>query len=290
MSTETLKVLEMLEEGRISTDEAERLIQALTTSRSGRKGKREARESIENISRTIAGVMDHVKDHIARAVPDDIDAYVNLGKEFGKESKFEGTYPAKKSVNLSVGKGDVSLSQSDDDKVHVKSSRSKARAIRSKDDKLMIKIGRGDTELKAPDNLNFKIKIGNGDINVEEGKMDNFAAKVGMGDIIGKYAVQNADFAIGSGDMSFTLSSCSEGKLNLGKGDVNLELPFNATISINVSEKADVFLDDRLKIESDDIIESNHGKANRRKIIAKIGDGDEGDIGIAIGFGDLSIS
>ncbi len=290
MSTETLKVLEMLEEGKISTDEAERLIKALTSSRSGRKVKREARESVENISRTIAGVMDHVKEHIARAVPDDIDAYVNFGKEFGKESKFDGTYPAKKSVSLSVGRGDVSLSRSDDDKVHVKSSRSKALAIRSKDDKLTIKIGRGDTELKAPDDLNFSIKIGNGDLNVEDGKADNFEAKIGMGDIIGKIAAENANFAVGKGDLSFTLTSCKDGKLNVGKGDVNLEMPFNATLSIDVSEKADVFLDDRLTIESDDIIESNHSKDNRRKILAKIGDGAEGDIGIAIGFGDLSIS
>jgi len=202
-----LRILRMLEEGKITVDEAARLLEALSRSEPYRYGSRRfRRDVIDSISQfiesTISFIGDEIRDHLR--------VY-----RVGSESKIDT--PIKPKVKIKSMAGDVTIKESmQSDRVKVYGY-SIYKSV--KDDELMIESLEGDIEVELPSVHELYISVIHGSIE---------------GTLLGEHVEAKTL----SGDIELELKSITDGELETASGDIIVYVPKDANLTIDAETKA----------------------------------------------------
>ncbi|HDQ99956.1 MAG TPA: hypothetical protein ENN51_06710 [candidate division WOR-3 bacterium] len=282
MSEERERVLRMLEEGKITAEQAARLIEALGRPRSAPGGPRSEGwlppPRPPRPARVRMADLDRIPDIVASAVSS------AMKSGFGaREGELRTEFPGKSSLFLKSVSGDVTVSGWDEDRIAIEGNTAMTR-VREREDIVMVRTISGDFSVSLPREARFEVTTVSGDVKVE-GVGGRFALKAVSGDVrltgfAGEARVQTVsgearfvDFAgrveveSKSGDIELLTDGAVGGSVVSKSGEVALCL----------GERADVLLD--LECEESGGIEFDAGLAHEvveqaeRRLKVRIGAG-----------------
>lgn len=299
------RILKMLEEGKITADEAAKLLNALgETYRWGPRhvpgpdfGKRIARK-----------VELSLKD-----LPDTIAASISgLGYVVGSGEKKQLEFGAKENLIIKTVSGDINVNG--DDEASIRVDLCCGHKIKEGEHELIIKTMAGDMDVKVPSSQKLVLKAASGDVRLENladvsvrsGSGDfeiknvsvRLAAALGSGDldickISGPMAVSlgsgdlhaggitgEVTVSVGSGDIDLDIEECKGGKVELGSGDATLSLPAKMDVELIVFKPKDG------EISSD--FDLKPSKEDEEELHATIGK-PKGKLFVKVKHGDITI-
>lgn len=225
---ERMRILRLLEEGKINADEAARLLEALTHS-SGKKRKERF----------------HLL-HSLEGIPDIIATAINSSMKFGYSTETL-TFPIKNLIEFKGISGKVEVTGQEVKTVTVEQDG--LVKIIEKDDSLKIKTLSGDIKVITPPSCDLKIAGISGDllINNIDGRIQVESVS---GDIRG-YNINGTffgDFVSGDTKIDFNQAECI--KIKSRSGDITITLPDNVQVKLDVvTEDGDIVCDFILKDE-----------------------------------------
>jgi DUF4097 and DUF4098 domain-containing protein YvlB len=247
MAEERARILKLLEEGKITADQAARLIEAL--------GVRPAEPGMPPIP-SIADIrvrgrhfrqFDRIPDIVAAAVRSGIDA------EHEDTEEFEG----KRSLSVKTVSGDVSVEKSTEDHVRVSYSGGMVK-VRSRGDGVQVRSVSGDVEARMPLAGTLEAETVSGDIDV-----DGAGAVLVLKSVSGDVSVETTKGEVNAGTVSGDINLDGfEGRVELRSksGDVDIKatgvvagLAESKSGDITVSLPRGVDLELELEIEGHDI-------------------------------------
>jgi DUF4097 and DUF4098 domain-containing protein YvlB len=264
MSEERNRILRMLEEGKITADQAARLIQAL-----GGSGRSEEEEDVIRIGRHgshrhFFGPVRPPRPPRVRVsmseldrIPDIVAGAVSSAMRSGISDILKTDFPGKNNLFLKSVSGDVAVEGWDEDRLHVSASGGITR-VREREDKVMIRSISGDCKVRAPRESRLELVSVSGDVSVS-GVSGRFGLKGVSGDIELKDFDGEAVVAIVSGDIMLVRVS---GKLAVESksGDVTIEPSgvFEGSVSsksgdieLSLGSSPDVVLDMECEVEGE---------------------------------------
>jgi DUF4097 and DUF4098 domain-containing protein YvlB len=222
MSEERLRVLKLLEEGKISADQAARLIQALGRERRPGfdlpepptppeppfcvPGRRHFRVQMREL--------DRIPDIVAGAVSSAIRS-VDFDEDEGKREFVGATGLFLKTVS-----GDVTVKGWDKDSISLDQSDAMTK-VRQRGDQVMVRAISGDTEAMVPLTSRLELVSVSGDVNVS-GVSGEFGLKSVSGDVELAEFSGKARIELVSGDLEMEDVS-GEFEVDSKSGDINIE-------------------------------------------------------------------
>ena len=275
MSKETRKVLELLENGKITAEEAEKLLRAIGSSSS--QEPREDEKSTEE-KQSWEGI-EHTLDKVSEVVTKAVSAAKTEAKKYTKRGEYQFT--GVNNVEIKVGKGDLEFGV--DDEGLLKASIEGIHKVTEDGKTVYFSLGMGEAQITTPPDAIADIKVGLGDIEFDSSVVGDLSLKLGTGDICGELSFDKAEIKVGMGDIDVKIPNPGSGSMAVGRGDVQLGIT-GVKLDINVDKDSDVEFPEDVKIVKDGI------RSKRRKIVAIIGDEAEHELEISIGSGDLSIN
>ncbi len=278
MSNETMKVLEMLEAGKITAEDAERLLSAL--------GEKTHAPSEVSEEESIEKGVHKVVEKVMKVIPGVVSAAVSAGAAAGNMQGNNYTFESPENASIKLGAGDILIALADDDDAHISVDGTHYIDFDSK--KISAKIVNGDSEFKLPEEMSVDVKIGTGDLEFDDSRFDSLTLKIGSGDVEGEFSCSDAEIAIGVGDIDLTMEEFASTAVKIGKGDASLNLPAGGTLEMNVSRKSEIDLPENAEIIKDEIVDERNG-GKRRNIVAKIAGENTGTLKMKIGHGDITI-
>ncbi len=262
MSQEKMKVLELLQNGKISVDEAERLLKAIGETEEECYISHQV--PIPNIKKIIRETLRFPK---------------GMGRHCGMQ-RYDIENPKK--VSIKTGTGNLELSSTNEDSVGIEVSG--MHTIHNVDDELSINIGYGDAEIELPHCPSIDLKIGTGDVEIDSIHADSISLMSGTGDVEGSIFCKSATIVIGSGDIDLSLKKYENARITVGAGDVNMDISGGGLLKISAHPDAHVDLPEESVIVEEKIVN------NVLKLTAKI-KGDEGrEITLTVGKGNITIT
>ncbi len=293
MSKDTLKVLEMLEAGKITTAQAEQLLEVLRESSNS-----SAQNTKPPDEDKFAESMTRVLTTVTTVVPQAIDAAMsridvqsttgtsekNKRIEIVRGGNFERNFADAHDIVIAVGAGDVSAAASDDEQTHVSMKGAVASKIDEQDQGISVKCAKGDVTVELPELETVKITTGSGDIEIDDITVQAIVAQSGKGDITASFAATTAKFTTGYGDFDITCKNFSELSAKTGYGDIEITSECAFRAEIHCIYTSEVSLTGASQIISD----GNDGKS--RKIIAEFGENPSATCVLATGYGDIDIN
>ncbi len=217
MNEEVMKVLAMLDEGKISAEEAERLIDILNPSRMRRpprppKMPKDFVEKIERIPEIISTKLEELN----------IDAEIERVKKefFGQEGQEK--YEDVKKVVINQTDGDLTVTGTDKTYTVLTSVGKKPRAVRGKAS-LVLNNTEGDLEVLPPNEARIVINSMQGDTRVT-GLKEGFVAQLYSGDLEGTLDGGKTGINSYSGDINLVIRENTKAKINSYSGDVELQI------------------------------------------------------------------
>ncbi|MGB9857420.1 MAG: DUF4097 family beta strand repeat-containing protein [Dictyoglomaceae bacterium] len=247
---EIRKILKMLEEGKITVEEAERLIEAAI------KEKEKKRKT----SFDFAGIGEIIKDSISSVfsfIPEIVERI---------EVKEDIEWSKEKPLILEITGGDVDIFTHEGNMIAVEGTGHYERIENT------IKVAGGDFEIKIPNLLELKILVRAGDL---EGKIlaEKFTLKLDAGDADINLISKDINVSVKMGDLDLILENIPE-EINIEckMGDVTLKLPedFDGTIHPQI-RFGDFSLHKPYKIEGKDYIIGT-GEKCKIEIDCRMGD------------------
>ncbi len=235
MEEEIKKILKLLEEGKITAEDAEKLIEAI--------------EEKKEIKKRGIGILD-IGDIVAKAITSAFSMIPTLVASGIRESAKVGEtfdWDFEKPLYIEVLAGDVNISLSEEQKVVIK-----GEGVFSNNDDL-LKFNAGDFNLIIPKLRLVKINVSAGDLKgkVICNELDIF---VKMGDANLEVEADKIQGGVNMGDLGIKLlNNPSFAKLNCHMGDLKIALPENfdgkidATVSLgdlSFARKADAIKGD----------------------------------------------
>lgn len=257
MSEERDRILKMLEEGKVTAEQAARLIEALGSSGSERDEDRVIRvlKSGRGRHRHLflghpprppripMAELDRIPDIVASAVTS------AMGSGFTAQEEVKTEFPGKRSLFLKSVSGDVGVQGWDKDRMSLEGSGGMTR-VRERDDRVMVRSISGDVEVKVPHEARLELVSVSGDVGVSA-----VSGKVGVKSVSGDVSLRDVkgelDFDIVSGDLTMVRVG-GELAVESKSGDVEFEPAgdFSGTIvsksgdiELRLDAKADVVLD-----------------------------------------------
>ena len=240
MSEERLRVLKLLEEGKISADQAARLIQALGREPKpgfdipeppeppfcGPVGRRHFRVQMREL--------DRIPDIVAGAVSSAIRS-VEFGDEDGKR-EFAGAA----GLFLKTVSGDVTVKAWDKDVISLTEADALTK-VRQRGDQVMVRAISGDVAARVPANCRLELVLVSGDVEVAgvsgEFGLKSVSGDVDVSDYSGKARIElvsgdldmdrvSGEFEIDtkSGDVSISPAGQLSGSVKSNSGDIALSL------------------------------------------------------------------
>ncbi len=228
---ERLRILNLLEQGKINSDEAARLLEALAQSDKGSKRKKfELWHSLEGLPEIIATAIETSTKH--------------------GDSSQTIQFPKKSDIEFKGISGDINIIGESRDTTEIQ----KDGFVRTKekDNGLKIKALSGDIKILSDHNTNLAIKGISGDITITDivGKIDIESVS---GDISGKGLSGSLLVNIVSGDIDFEYQKLDEVNIVSRSGDITLRLPEKIETKINIeTEEGDIDCEFELKDEEKD--------------------------------------
>ncbi|MFP4459600.1 MAG: DUF4097 family beta strand repeat-containing protein [Candidatus Zixiibacteriota bacterium] len=216
MNDETMMILNMLDQGKINSDEAERLLEAINPSPYRRKPRppkmpKDLMKNIERIPQIVSeklskmDIEKHIEDARRQIFDDD-------------KRKFEGA----DKITINQMSGDIKISGVDEDLVLFRNKSQQQKAVR-RGRAIAFQSTSGDIDMIAPQMANIAIQNMSGDITAK-----NIAGKCRFnsysGDIDMAIVGGNIKGNVYSGDINVRAIESFAGKINSYSGDIVLEL------------------------------------------------------------------
>jgi len=235
MGEETMRILQMLEAGKISAEEAERLIAAVS-GQERRHGFFVPKQP--KIPKEVMMRIETIPEQVGKAVS---AAVGSMG-----ESSVRNTYPGIKKLDMKAANGTLELVRSDGD-LAIDGSTLFSN-IRQEGDRLDIRTVTADVVLEMPDNIEANFKLANADLSAKEviGKIRINAASADTeiddcsgrweinsitGDIEAKSVSGKFDIDTRHGDTELEISGPGEYTIRSVEGDIGIRIPENIPVT-----------------------------------------------------------
>lgn len=216
---ERLRILNLLEQGKINSDEAARLLEALAQSDNvGRRKKFRLWHALEGLPEIITTAIETSSIH--------------------GDSKETLQFPQKSNIEFKGISGDINIIGESRDTIEIQ--KDGFARTEEKDNALKIKALSGDIQILTNNNTNLIIKGISGDIRITE-----LAGKTSIesvsGDIIGKSLSGSLSVKIVSGDIDLEYTDIEDINIESRSGDIILKLDENIKAKINIeTEDGDI--------------------------------------------------
>ncbi len=213
---ERLRVLKLLEEGKINAEEAARLLEALGEPR--RRGR--------GISVDLADIFE---------IPDVVCKSMRFAHPFtGSDAAARTEFAGKKRMSFKGVSGDLLIKGVDGDRITVR--RDGIGHVEDLGDEVFIKTISGDVEIEVPRAVEVKVTGVSGDIRIEnlESRTSLYTAS---GDIAAKNIKGDFTAAVVSGDVSLELLEVTNVSLSSRSGDITLFLKSDASAALDLYSK-----------------------------------------------------
>ncbi|MBN2464171.1 DUF4097 family beta strand repeat protein [candidate division WOR-3 bacterium] len=293
MSNERDRILRLLEDGKISADQATRLIEALGSERT---------ESEFGMPHTHFGPrrhfrvrtrprdLDRIPDVVATAVA---SAMKNGFGEPGEERTNE--FPGKRDLLVKSVSGDVEVTRAEEGRVELSYSGGMVKA-RSSGDQVVVRTMAGDVAAAMPPDGRLELEVVSGDVSVSQGsarvevktvsgdvginqasggaQVKTVSGDVNLADVSGDLTIETR-----SGDVELVPGGPVTGNLRTVSGDVTVALPKDAdlVLEMDIEEDGEIEVDDDLPHEvleeSEDHLKVKLG-AGSQTLVVKTRDGD----------------
>lgn len=245
---ERMKILQMLEDGKITADEAAKLLEAVSRHRPRRHVVGVDSEVVGDIMGGVGGVMESIPGIIAQCA--------RLGTKGGKKTLSVKKKPA---VKISLVAGDLTLSPSEDDTIRGNLS---SGIVTTKDirDELLIKCLGGDADVQMPQIERLAVSLVGGDV---EGNVD--AALL---------VVKTLD-----GDIKLQLKNLQSATMKSKSGDISITIPKEADAVVDAyTMSGDLEFEPKMEIEeqTDNHIKGKMGEGKGSLTIVNL----SGDISV----------
>jgi DUF4097 and DUF4098 domain-containing protein YvlB len=246
---ERMKILKMLEDGKITADEAAHLIEAL-----GRSSGRPSPFGVE--SDIVGGMMDGVSN-VIDSIPDMVRHTMPFVPARGKRTL---TVKKKPVVRVSLVGGDLNLSASEDDNIRANLS---AGIVRTSDmrDELWVKCVGGDANVQLPEIETLEISVVGGDIE-------------------GETNAPNLRIKSLDGDIELTLKAFKEAMFKTKSGDIAIELPETVDAQVDaytMSGEIEFERDMEVEEETDNHMTGKIGEGTGKLVLRSL----SGDISVS---------
>ncbi len=208
---ETLKILKLLEQGKINAEEAERLLNALNMNYQSRRKKRQ-----------VWNMMGFIPEMISTTIADTF-----------KYTRSEHThqFPEKKKIVLRTISGDIKINGTDTKSIEVNGGI--FARINERDEKLEIKAITGDIKIITPKKIDLEIKGVSGDIEIS-----NINGKINLatisGDIEARKLRGSLNGELVSGDIILEYEEVGNLRIQNKNGDILLYLNNKSEASLNL--------------------------------------------------------
>ncbi len=208
---ETLRILRLLEQGKINAEEAARLLNALNPEHYTKRRKQR-----------VWNVMGLIPEIISTTVA---EKFKYTGSEQTR------TFTQKNKIDLHAISGDIEISGADTRTINI--NQSGLVKVNERNENLKIKAITGDLKITAPKKIDLEIKGVSGDIKITEinGKI-NLATI--SGDVRGKKLSGNFSGEIVSGDLELEYEDIENIMIHNKNGDITLYLSEDIEGSIEV--------------------------------------------------------
>ena len=293
MSNERDRILKLLEDGKITADQATRLIEALGSERPepdfGRHFDAPFGPRRHFRVRGPRG-FDRIPDVVATAVA---SAMKNGFEESGEEQHDD--FPGKRNLLVKSVSGDLEVTRGEESGVGISYSGGMVK-VRSSGDQVVVRTMAGDVSATVPVDGRLELEVVSGDVSVSEvgsrievktvsGDVDinhtsgdtqvkTVSGDVGLDRIAGSLTVETR-----SGDVDIVPSGPISGRVFTVAGDVTVALPRDADliVEMDIEEDGDFEVDDDLPHE---VLEESDGHlkvkfgAGSSTLVVKTSDGD----------------
>lgn len=231
MNDERLRILKLLEEGKINAQEAARLLEALSHAEERTKKSRFWR-SIE-------------------VIPDVVSSAISSSFKYTAE-KETLKFPEKKYIEFKGISGDLEVIGSEREKIEIE--KDGMAKIQEKDDKLEIKAISGDMKIMVPKTTHFAMKGVSGDLRITNVNGEIEAASV-SGDIIGEELSGSLDGKLVSGNIEVDYKKVEKIKIRARTGDIVLKIDKNVEAEIEAETKTGEI---KCAFELTDMVQEEH--------------------------------
>lgn len=279
MTEERARILKLLEDGRITADQAARLIQALGA------GRPESPEPPEPPSwaahrrhrRVLVSELDRIPDIVAEVV----SSAIRSG--FDPTEKAKTDFPGKNSLFLKTVSGNVELVGWDKDRITLGDGSALLRA-RERDEQLMVRSISGDITGNVPAESRLEVASVSGDVTVSgvKGKfgLKSVSGDVSVTDFRGEVEITSVSGDVRllrvsgrmrveskSGDIKIVPSAEFEGEAVTRSGDIELWLGLGADVVLEMECEEDGDIEVEAELEHE-VLEQT-----RRRSRVKFGSG-----------------
>lgn len=209
---ERLRILKLLEDGKINADEAARLLEALSQSDTkDRRRRHKILHSVEKIPEIVTLVTDHAFKHT-----------------FEKQQMH---YNKKGRVELKGISGTFGIRGSDREAIDIEKD-GFAKVVEQKDS-LIIKAIHGDLQMDVPLHTDFRVKNVSGDVHISgiDGTLDIASVS---GNINGHKLAGSLKGDFVSGDVELDYSNLADITITSKSGNLTLHIDENAEAAIGV--------------------------------------------------------
>lgn len=297
MSEERARVLMMLEEGKITAEQAARLIEALARSRTAPAGPggwpeppRPSRPA--RVARVRMAELDRIPDIVASAV----SSAMKTG--FGSREETRTEFPGKSSLFLKSVSGDLTATGWDQDGISIESDDAMTR-VREREDIVMVRAISGDFSIRLPRESRLEVTTVSGDVTVRGtgGRvgLKGVSGDVTLEDFSGQLRVQtvSGDVRLArvsgrleveskSGEIGLSATGPVSGSLASKSGGVELRFPAGADVLL------DLECEEEGSIEFDAGLEHEVVEEAERRLRVRLGAGTQ-ELKVRTGVADIAV-
>ena len=293
MSNERDRILRLLEDGKITADQATRLIEALGSERS---------ESDFEMPHTQFGPRRHFRVHTRPRgldkIPDVVATAVASAMKKGFAEPGEertSEFPGRRDLLVKSVSGDLDVTRGEEGRVALSYSGGMVK-VRSSGEQVIVRTMAGDVAATMPPDGRLELEVVSGDVSVNQGnaciEVKTVSGDVGIKQAAGGAQVKtvsgdvNLDGVSGdlvietrSGDVDIVPSGPISGRVSTVAGDVTVALPKDADLllELDIEEDGDIEVDEDLPHE---VLEESDGHlkvkfgAGSSTLVVKTSDGD----------------
>jgi len=292
MSNERDRILKLLEDGKITADQATRLIEALGSERTESDFCMPPHPPFGPRHFRVRGGgrgLDRIPDVVATAVA----SAMKNGFEPGEERSTD--FPGKRHLLVKSVTGDLDVARGDEERIGLSYSGGMVK-VRSSGDQVVVRTMAGDVSATVPADGRLELEVVSGDVSISEagarievktvsGDVDitrttgDAQVKTVSGDVSLDRVAGGLVVETRSGDVDVVPSGQISGSIFTASGDVSVALGKDAdlVLELETEEEGDIEVDEELPHEvleeSEDRLKVKLG-AGSRTLVVKTRDGD----------------
>jgi DUF4097 and DUF4098 domain-containing protein YvlB len=272
MSNERDRILKLLEDGKITADQATRLIEALGSERADFDFCMPSHgpfRATRHIRMRRPRPFDKIPDVVATAVA---SAMKNGFGEPGEERSDD--FPGKRNLVVKSVSGDLDVTRREEGRIGLGYSGGMVK-VRSRGDEVLVRTMAGDVSATVPADGHLELEVVSGDVSISEvgtrievktvsGDVDisrtsgKMAAKTVSGDVTLDQVAGSIEIETRSGDVDLGATGPFSGSVSTISGDVSVELgkDTDLVVDMTIEEEGDIEVDDDLPHE---VLEESDG-------------------------------